>query len=247
MHGIGNDFVLVDARSGLWSERESLARAVCDRRFGVGADGLIFVETGDLAPYRMRMLNPDGSESEMCGNGLRCVVRWLIDRGVEPHAIETGGRVATVQASSDRISVGMGLAEIRHRELVVQGFTGVLVDVGNPHFVVFVDDPWTIELEVVGPELEHDPAFPDRANIHFAAVTGHDTLTQRTWERRAGITLACGSGATAGAAAAYALRLVGPHVQVRLPGGDLWINLDTTGHATMSGPAETAFTGVWFA
>lgn len=247
MHGIGNDFVLVDARSGPWSERESLAQAVCDRRFGVGADGLIFVETGDLAPYRMRMLNPDGSESEMCGNGLRCVVKWLVERGVAPHAIETGGRVTTVQALSDRISVGMGVAEIRHRELMVQGYTGVLVDVGNPHFVVFVEDPWAIELEVVGPRLEHDPAFPDRANIHFAAVTGHDTLTQRTWERGAGITLACGSGATAGAAAAYSLGLVGPRVQVHLPGGDLWIDLDATGHATMSGPAETAFTGVWLA
>lgn len=245
MHGIGNDFVVVDAREGPWPGRETLARAVCDRRFGVGADGLIFVETGDLADYRMRMLNPDGSESEMCGNGLRCVAKWLTERGIVPRAVETGGRVVTVSTAGDRVSVGMGSAEIRSRSLEVQGFEGVLVDVGNPHFVVFVDDPYEVDLEKVGPRLEHDPAFPDRANIHFAAVTGNDTLTQRTWERGAGITLACGSGATAGAAAARALGLTGSRVQVRLPGGILWIEFDGSDHATMSGPAETSFTGVW--
>ena len=244
MHGIGNDFVVLDALHGAHGEREALARALCDRRFGVGADGLIFVEHGDIAPYRMRMLNPDGSESEMCGNGLRCVAKWLVSRDIHTDALETGGRVVTVGAEGDDVAVGMGLAAVRGR-LTVQGRVGLLVDVGNPHFVVFCDDPWAVDLDIVGPRLEHDPVFPDRANIHFAAVTGADEITQRTWERGAGITLACGSGATAGAAAARHEGLTGSSVRVRLPGGTLRIRFDDAGNATMIGAAELSFIGYW--
>lgn len=246
MHGIGNDFVVVDARSGEFERRDELARALCDRRFGVGADGLVFVERGDLAPYRMRMLNPDGSESEMCGNGLRCVAKWLLAHDVSTDALETGGRVVTVHPAGDDVAVGMGVARVVG-SAKVQGYEGVIIDVGNPHFVTFVDDPWAIDLEVIGPVMERDIAFPNRANIHFASLDGVDTLVQRTWERGAGITLACGSGATAGAAAALHTGLTGRNVRVKLPGGDLIIRFDEAGHATMIGKAEFAFTGSWAA
>ncbi|MDA0200162.1 MAG: diaminopimelate epimerase [Bacteroidetes bacterium] len=247
MHGIGNDFVVVDALSGVWAHRSDLAIKLCDRRFGVGADGLIFVEQGDLAPYRMRMLNPDGSESEMCGNGLRCVVLWLAARDLMASTIETGGRVVTVNLQGDDVSVGMGQATVTDRPRQVQGHEGVLINVGNPHYVIACDDPWSIDLEVVGARLEHDPAFPDRANIHFITQSGPDEIIQRTWERGAGITLACGSGATAGARAAQFFGWCDRRTRVRLPGGDLVIEFDELGNATMTGTAEFAFTGRWAA
>lgn len=247
MHGIGNDFVVIDALAGPRPDRQALAVALCDRRFGVGADGLIFVERGELAPYRMRMLNPDGSESEMCGNGLRCVVKWLGQRGLASDTLETGGRVVTVSLDGDAVSVGMGRASVADEPRLVQGYEGVLINVGNPHYVIPCDDPWAIDLEVVGPELERDPAFPGRANIHFITRSGPDEITQRTWERGAGVTLACGSGATAGARAANHFGWVGRRVRVRLPGGDLMIALDDLGNATMTGSAETSFIGRWAA
>lgn len=242
--------MVVDARSGPFAEREQLAKAMCDRHFGVGADGLLFVEQGKLAPHRMRMLNPDGSESEMCGNGLRCITRWLIDAGAyslgEEIAVETGGRVVRVLAvDAHRFAVQMGEVRVVSEILRVQGFEGLLVNVGNPHFVVFGGDPWQIDLAEVGPRLERDPAFPDRANIHFATVSGPDEITQRTWERGAGMTLACGSGATAGAVAASHIGLTSHPVRVRLPGGDLQIDMDEAGHATMTGKAEVSFIGRW--
>ncbi len=251
MHGIGNDFVVLDARlpQGYHAETQSvrneLALAMCDRRFGIGADGLIFVEKGELTPIRMRMLNPDGSESEMCGNGLRCVARFLSE-GPGAVDIETGGRVARCEVRDDEtVRVNMGFARIMNLNLHVQGLTGVTVDVGNPHFVVFTDDVAAVDLEQIGPLLEHDPSFPHRSNIHFAQVLDANSVQQRTWERGAGVTLACGSGACAGAAAAVATGRTGSEVTIHLPGGNLFVEIAESGEAWMTGPAETAFTGVW--
>ncbi len=245
MHGIGNDFVVVEERTCEYSDIGELARAMCDRRFGIGADGLIFVEQGDLAPVRMRMLNPDGSESEMCGNGLRCVARFLAHEPAK-FDIETGGRVAACEIQADgNVRVNMGFARVTDLELRAGGFVGVSVDVGNPHYVVFVDDVARVELDVVGPVLEHDPVFPHRSNIHFTQVIDANSVIQRTWERGAGITLACGSGACAGAAAAVATGRTGTDITVGLPGGDLRVEITETGEAWMTGPAELAFTGTW--
>lgn len=243
MHGIGNDFVLVDSRSErLHTDEGELARKVCDRRFGVGADGLIFVEKSALAEVRMRMLNPDGSESEMCGNGLRCVARLVLDHG--SMSIETGGRVVEAELLADgRVRVDMGLATIGRLDQEADSFTGVTVDVGNPHFVVLVDDVAAIQLEVVGPLLEHHPAFPQRTNVHFVQVVSERELIQRTWERGAGVTLACGSGACAVAVAAHALGKTKAPCEVRLPGGTLEIEIGETGQVWMTGPVETVFVG----
>lgn len=247
MHGIGNDFVVVDARSQSYPDTADLARQACDRRTGVGADGLILVENGRLAPVRMRMLNPDGSESEMCGNGLRCVAKWLDDQASHPEnsrSIETGGRTAEAMRLEDgRIRVDMGVVEIVDRSRTAGGYAGVFLSVGNPHFVVFVPEVTSVDLESVGPALEHDPAFPDRTNVHFVQVLDRGAVKQRTWERGAGITLACGSGACAGAFAAQAEGRTDATVRVDLPGGSLTVESTPSGRVWMTGPAETVFTG----
>lgn len=244
MHGTGNDFVLLDRRqpsAPAGVPDDELARNMCDRRFGVGADGLIFVETGTAAPIRMRMLNPDGSVSEMCGNGLRCVAA-LIGEGTI--SIETGGRV--VQAESldqSRIRVDMGVAEVLDPRLESSGFLGVSITVGNPHYVVFCDNVGGIDLETVGPLIEQAPEFPHRTNVHFAEVIDRGHIRQRTWERGAGITLACGSGACAGALAAVATGRTDRAVAVDLPGGRLDLEVEPDGRVWMTGPAETVFSG----
>lgn len=248
MHGIGNDFVLLapSVSDALPAEvKPVLARAMCDRRFGIGADGLIFVESTPEADCRMRMLNPDGSSSEMCGNGLRCVALFL---GRQPGevAIETGGRITVAERlEGGLVRVNMGYACITALDMGVQGYRGVAVDVGNPHFVAFVPDVDAIEMERIGPVMEHDPGFPHRSNIHFATQIDARTLQQRTWERGAGITLACGSGACAVAAASVALGLTGTDVEVRLPGGSLRIEITEDGTAWMTGPAVESFSGTW--
>ena len=268
MHGIGNDFVLVDliapsAPSVL--DPAALARTVNDRRSGVGGDGLILVEPGDDAPFRMRMFNPDGTESEMCGNGVRCVARLLADRGHAPGpdiALETGAGVLGLHLLPDgRVRVDMGPARLDAYEIGMAGHQGRFVDqdvsiggrtlpgtavgMGNPHLVLFVDSAADVPLEVWGPELEHHPNFPNRVNVHFVEVVGPAALIQRTWERGAGVTLACGTGACACAVAASITGRAEPHVQVALPGGVLEIEYASDGTVWMTGPAEAVFEGSW--
>lgn len=245
MQGIGNDFVVLDARERSFNDPQSLTRAVCDRRFGIGADGAIFVEQDPVADVRMRMLNPDGSEAEMCGNGLRCVARFVKDHSGTV-TIATGDRITACEIQSDlKVRVDMGSLAIVDSALEVAGFKGTYVELGNPHFVVFVPDVHQIELEAIGPKLEHDKVFPNRCNIHFVQVDDRETLTQRTWERGAGITMACGSGACASAAASHFHSLTDNTVTVKLPGGNLVIEVKDDGRVWMSGPAKTAFRGIW--
>jgi diaminopimelate epimerase len=259
-HGAGNDFVVVDGRAAggrhhaepaLATDWPALARRLCDRHFGVGADGLLVAAppSGAGAAQRMRMFNPDGSEAEMCGNGLRCFVRWLVERGEVPPgttlAVETGAGVLAVEAGLDgRIAAQMGPPMLRPAEIplapraaegqpgdgpvlrlplrVPQGeFEATCVSMGNPHAVVFVPDVAGIALEAVGPALERHPAFPQRTNVEFCQVLSQDRLRVRVWERGAGITLACGTGACATVVAARLRGAVGPRVTVELPGGEL--------------------------
>lgn len=248
MQGIGNDFVVLDALEATPPNLSDLSRLLCDRHMGVGADGLILVGSRAGGVATMRMLNPDGSESEMCGNGLRCVARWLCASDF-PLAggkllIETGGRTTeAILQPDERIRVDMGPARVLDASLKADEWTGLFVDVGNPHFVVFTEHVDAVPLEVVGPQIERHPAFPNRTNVHFVEVVDVHTIRQRTWERGAGITLACGSGACACAVAAKVSGRTSDRVTVHLPGGELEIDASDQGRVWMTGPAQIVFTG----
>jgi diaminopimelate epimerase len=268
MHGIGNDFVMIDGvelfLGGL--DLAALSRSMCDRRFGVGADGIIIAERSEAAPYRMRMLNPDGSESEMCGNGVRCFAKFLRDKGYnsEPEvAVETGAGVLQLHIEEDgQVRVDMGLARLTRGEIGMerpatetfidqpiefldQERRGTAVSMGNPHIVLFVEDVAAIALAEWGRALEHHPLFPARVNAHFVQRVDESHLIQRTWERGAGATLACGTGACACAVAAALTGRAGRDVEIELPGGKLRIEYLQDGRVMMTGPAETSFEGVW--
>ncbi|MDR3691227.1 MAG: diaminopimelate epimerase [Fimbriimonas sp.] len=263
MQGIGNDFVVIDAlqHSELPANLPEFARKVNDRRFGIGGDGLILLEPGESAPFRMRMFNPDGSESEMCGNGIRCFGRLLQDHkhlNDETVRVETGAGTLTLEMlGPGRFRVDMGQARLTRGEIgmvgpsdqlftevpVGSGYAGTAVSMGNPHLVIFVDDVAKVELETVGPVLEHHPEFPKRTNVHFIQVVDRDHLIQRTWERGAGITLACGTGACASAVAAFVTGRANRKVEIRLPGGKLEIEYLEDGRVLMTGPAESVFEG----
>ena len=261
MHGIGNDFVLIDTiRDGaLTGDIGTASQKVCDRDFGIGADGLILVEiAGDM--LAMRMFNPDGSESEMCGNGIRTFARLCQDRGYgkDHFDVKTGAGVLTVDVQPDlNIAINMGKAILVPSEIgmantsgdtfinqsVSKSYSGTAVSMGNPHLVIFVDDVSKVELEYDGPNLERNPLFPNRTNVHFAQVISDSEITQRTWERGAGATLACGTGACAGAVSAFLNGKTGRDVKVNLPGGSLQINYAESGIVTMTGEANYSFEG----
>lgn len=266
MQGIGNDFVMVDTLRDTLppTELPTLAKIVNDRKFGIGGDGLILIEKGSQAPYRMRMFNPDGSESEMCGNGIRCFAKLLKDHGhlTQPTVdVETGAGTLHLEITpGGLVKVNMGKARLTRGEIGMTGdpsqqfqdvpvetlsgtLQGTAVSMGNPHLVLFVADTMSIPLEIVGPELEFHPEFPNRTNVHFIQVLDEKTLVQRTWERGAGATLACGTGACASAVAAAITGRADTSVEIRLPGGSLWIDYLDSGEVMMTGPAETVFEG----
>ncbi|HVT13084.1 MAG TPA: diaminopimelate epimerase [Fimbriimonadaceae bacterium] len=264
MHGIGNDFVMVDTLANGYPDGDlaELSRQVNDRRFGIGGDGLILVEKGDSAPFRMRMFNPDGSESEMCGNGIRCFAKLLRDHGHTREAripVDTGaGRLVVELLPDGRVRVDMGMARL-HREDIpmlgegketfveqrVDGYVGTAVSMGNPHLVIFLDDVSIVDLAEEGSRLEHCELFPNRTNVHFAQVLENGILLQRTWERGAGATLACGTGACSVAVAAHLTGRAPRKSEVRLPGGRLEIEYLEDGRVLMTGPAATVFDGEW--
>jgi diaminopimelate epimerase len=269
--GTGNDFVLIEAKE----EREwpRLARAICDRHFGVGADGILLVLPSDRADLRMRIFNSDGSEAEMCGNGLRCFVRHAVERGLaRPDdgrlRVETGAGVLTAdlldgEGREGWVRVGMGrprfvpaeipvptemVPPIRDLSLTVAGqiVSVTCISMGNPHAVHFYARPVaSYPLEQVGPKVETHPLFPQRVNFEVARVLNRELIEARVWERGAGITLACGSGASAVMVAARLHSLVEDRVEVRLPGGALLLEWDGEGEVYLSGPAERVFTGEW--
>jgi diaminopimelate epimerase len=263
MQGIGNDFVVIDAlRDGEpKGDLAELSRAVNDRRFGIGGDGLILLERGREAPFKMRMFNPDGSESEMCGNGIRCFAKLIRDHGhsTDPVVdVETGAGTLRLEVTNDgQIRVDMGTAKLGRLDIGVagapdeqfieqpvgEGLLGTAVSMGNPHLVIFTDDVKSVDLETVGPRLERHDLFPKRVNVHFVQVVDPGTLIQRTWERGAGITLACGTGACSVAVAGVLTGRTDRDVLIHLPGGDLRIEYRDDGRVFMTGPAETVFTG----
>ena len=264
MHGIGNDFIILDGFRQPVNSPEALAVRLCDRHFGVGADGLILALPSRIADARMRILNRDGSEAEMCGNGLRCLGKYLFDAGICPKSplrVETLAGVLSLEILAEgglarEITVDMGAPRFEPEQIPVAGPSNALtldvegrrlrffcVGMGNPHAVTFDLFPEDGEFARLGPLLECHPAFPRRANIEFCRLEGDDAVRVRVWERGDGPTLACGTGACAVLAAGASQGLLPRRAEVRLPGGSLNVRWDGGGHLFMAGPAETVFTG----
>ena len=266
MHGLGNDFAVFDGRVFPVPMTAAIARAIADRKRGIGCDQVIVMEKGaNSAAIFMRIFNADGGEVESCGNAARCVA-WLLMAEHETDHINidtTGGMLACSSAGEDSVTVDMGPPRLDWREIPmaqavdtanfaipVPDFhekylqNAAAVSMGNPHCVLFVDDPATAPVQALGAAIERHPWFPYRTNVEFVAAESEDHLRMRVWERGAGVTLACGTGACAAAVAAHLRGMVGRKTTVTLDGGDLDIEWrENDGHVLMTGPARFSFAG----
>ena len=253
MEGLGNDYIYLDCMEGAPPDLPGLAVRLSDRHFGVGADGLICIGPGRTGDFSMEMYNADGSQGAMCGNGIRCVGKYVYDKGLTRKmclTIDTGAgprrlELHVLDGKVDRVTVDMGQAEMSAPVTVEaegQSFTVFPVCVGNPHGAVFCPDPEEIDLERSGPLLEHCPALGERRNIEFVACPSRERLDVRVWERGSGITLACGTGACAAFGASLAEGRCAERAEVRLPGGALALER-RGGHIWMTGPARMVFEG----
>ena len=250
MQAYGNDYVYVDAFRQRIQTPGELAKRISNRHLGVGSDGLVLICPSDAADVKMRMFNADGSEAQMCGNGIRCAGKFVHDFGyvstLSP-AVETMSGVKTLKLSLGAdgkvtdVEVDMGVAVVRDEALA---YGMIALSVGNPHIVSFVGDVMKYPVESEGPRLECHPVWPDKANVEFVQLCPDSVLMQRTWERGVGETKACGTGACAAAVAAVHAGLASFPLVVRLLGGDLHIDRDeTSGHVLMTGPATLVFEG----
>ena len=270
MHGIGNDYIYIDTigkETPEYLKEENLpdlSRKISERHFGVGSDGLILILPSDIADFRMRIFNADGSEAKMCGNGVRCVGKYVYDLGLTDKktlSIETNSGIKYLELITgnngvESVIVDMGSPFFKRREIPVIGepeeemvdqlldSNGVQykvsgVSMGNPHGVVFVDEVDNLDLEKIGPQLENNSIWPDRANIEFVKVISPEEIQVRVWERGSGETWACGTGACASAVASFRKGFTGKDVKVHLRGGDLDISYDEGDNKVkMTGPAE---------
>jgi len=276
MHGLGNDYVYVDCVNGpVPADPANLAIAVSDRHFGIGSDGLILICKSEVADAQMRMFNADGSESEMCGNGLRCVAKFVHDHGIAAMpqlSIETGRGVLTVElevkaGKAERVRVNMGEPILESAKIPTtlpgdppvnvqftaggMSFSGTCVSMGNPHVVLYPDDSYfTIAgrdpVAEFGPHVEMAAVFPRRINAHFVKVHSTGEVTMRTWERGSGITLACGTGACAVCVAGVLTGRTSRKLLAHLPGGDLTLDWSESDNCVyMTGPATEVFSGEW--
>lgn len=253
MHGLGNDYLYVYGEPENPSE---LSIRLSERHFGAGSDGMIWISPSAVADFRMRIFNADGSEAKMCGNGIRCVGKYVYDKGYTDKkriTIETlsGIKTLTLKTSNGKVksaSVDMGNAVISSDMTLTAGsdeITCMPVSMGNPHAVIFVSDAENVPLEKSGPLIEKHEAFPGGVNVEFVQVIDECTLRMRVWERGSGITMACGTGACASAAAAVRKGFCrhNDDIAVILDGGTLRINVDDDFRITMTGPAETIYEG----
>jgi diaminopimelate epimerase len=263
MHGLGNDFLVVDDREQQPVDWPSLAQRVCERHTGVGADGVLLIQSSDIADLRMRLFNADGSEAEMCGNGIRCVAEYVAVHGISGDRVvwETGaGAMVTERLGDDLVTVDMGpprfapeeipfdaegLDEVIDQPLDVAGRTLRItaVSMGNPHCVVVVDDVAAFPLAEIGPLVERHPRFPQRTNFEIVQVLSRTRVRQRTFERGVGETNACGTGASAVGVAMQRLGLCDSPVTVELRGGPLHIAWAPGTTVRMTGPAQRVYTG----
>jgi len=270
MHGAGNDFIVIDGEKDSINEEKlpAIARGACDRHFGIGSDGIILVLPSRVANFRMRMLNPDGSEAEMCGNGIRCFAKYLFDRKLHQDVIMTvetlGGiktlKLNTVGGKVQTVRVDMGEPKLSRSEIPMKGAESAkvvaesikvggkkieitCVSMGNPHCITFVDNVDQFPVDKVGPEIETHPNFPKRTNVEFVEVISPQEIKMRVWERGASETLACGTGACASAVATALNEKASRKVNVHLRGGDLFIEWLGDNKVFMTGPAEEVFEG----
>lgn len=268
MHGCGNDYVYINCFNETVEDPSALAIKVSDRHFGIGSDGLILICPSTVADFRMRMFNADGSEGEMCGNGIRCVAKYVYDHGMtdaKKISIETGAGIKYLDLTVEDgkvslVKVDMGEPILAPAEIPVD-FAGermvnepvevdgkewnmTCVSMGNPHAVVFVPDTKSLELEKMGPHFEHHKIFPKRTNTEFVQILSRNEINMRVWERGSGETLACGTGTCASVMACILNGYTEHEVLVHLIGGDLTIHYDEkSNHIFMTGPAVTVFEG----
>jgi diaminopimelate epimerase len=269
MHGLGNDYVYVDCFHERVSEPARLARRISDRHFGVGGDGLILILPSEVADARMRIFNADGSEAQMCGNGIRCLAKYVYESGIarKPElTIETLAgnlrlRLFTADGVVERVRVDMGMPRLRRQDIPMLGqgepvlgetltvadrqFEATCLSMGNPHCVIYVDDVANYPVTHYGPLLEHHPQFPQRTNVEWVQWMNRREIRQRTWERGSGETLACGTGACAATVASVLTGKTERAVTVHLLGGDLEVEWAADDHVYMTGPAVEVFRGEW--
>jgi diaminopimelate epimerase len=278
MHGLGNDFVLIDCRSFVPSDLSELARRLCHRRFGIGADQLLLLYPSEIADFGMRIFNADGSEVEMCGNGIRCLAKYVWDRGLSDRkviGVETVAGVMRPAKADGLVKVDMGKPVFDPEKIPVKTvpsskfqvpssksrnanskpiidyplqiadreFLVTCVSMGNPHAVIFVDNVSEFPVAYYGPGVENHHFFPRRTNAEFIEVLNPSEVRMRVWERGAGETMACGTGASASVVAAHLKGLTERSVTVHLSGGDLFIEWAEDDHVYMTGPAVEVFTG----
>ncbi|SJZ97474.1 diaminopimelate epimerase [Selenihalanaerobacter shriftii] len=272
MHGLGNDFVLVNGFEEDINDLNELAQQICDRHFGVGADGLVLILPSEIeeADFRMRIFNPDGSEPEMCGNAIRCFGKYVYENSLTdknkikvetlagiiiPELIFEGDEVEAVKVDmgeprlhSDDIPItGVDKDKVVKEKLDIDGeeYEITTVSMGNPHCMVFVDDADEFPVAEIGPKIEEHPRFPAKTNVEFIEVVNSAEIKMRVWERGAGVTLACGTGACGSTVASILNELTDNKVEVHLLGGDLTIEWAKNNHVYMTGPAEEVFIGEW--
>ncbi|MGQ3685190.1 MAG: diaminopimelate epimerase [Candidatus Loosdrechtia sp.] len=270
MHGIGNDYIYINCFEQEIKEPEKLARIISDRHYGVGSDGIILILPSKIADCGMRIFNADGSEAQMCGNGIRCVAKYVYDHEIVKKnllTVETLAGIKTIRLFTEngKVSaarVNMGKPGLMRSEIPMIGkesrvidellpvsngmsFRITCVSMGNPHGIIFVDNPDTVELSKWGKEIEHHHLFPERINVHFVHVHNPREVTMKTWERGSGITLACGTGASAVCVAGVLNKKTERRILAHLPGGDLELEWADDGSVYMTGPATEVFTGEW--
>ena len=272
MHGLGNDFILIDCLSkslGDSSFFSYLAKKLCNRNFGIGADGLILILPSSKAELKMRIFNSDGTEAQMCGNGIRCFAKYAYENKLISKikfTVETLAGIKTPELifkdkEISGIKVNMGIPKLRRREIPMAGedtptvidetlkidskhiFKITCVSMGNPHCIIFVNDVQSIPVDEIGPKIENRPLFPEKTNIEFIQVLNKQEINFRVWERGVGETLACGTGACAALVAAVLNKKTDREATIHLPGGDLDIQWADDGHVYMTGPAELVFRG----
>ena len=266
--GCGNDFVLFDCLDNPLADYSELAKKVCDRHYGIGADGILIVEPSSVADFRMRIINTDGSEAEMCGNGIRCFARYLYDNQLvtkEEFTVETGAGILVPRIIKENngvigVRVDMGEPHLLGEEIPVIGYDGkrviseplqvegntyemTCVSMGNPHCVIFVDDAEKFPIEKLGTKFEHHSAFPKKTNTEFVQIIDKSHVRMRVWERGAAITLACGTGSCATAVACILNGKTDRNIEVALDGGKLNIEWADNNHVFMTGEAKLVFTG----
>ena len=268
MQGCGNDYVYIDGSKETVENKPEVVRKLSDRHFGIGGDGVIFINPSKIADFEMEMYNADGSRSEMCGNGIRCVAKYVYDYGLTDQTeitVESAGKIKYIRlfikdGKVDQVRVNMGAPELSAVNVPVKAETEQVIDapitvegteyrmtcvsMGNPHAVIFMDEIQNLPMEQIGPKFEHHPCFPNRTNTEFVKVVDRHTVDMRVWERGTGETLACGTGCCATAVACVLNQKTEDDITVRLLGGELKIRWDREENCIyMTGPARVVFEG----